>query len=322
MRSTTALARALDTLARHGRLPASAVSRTTEAALGRLLASGVLRRERAGGGSRLVVADAAALRRTIAALFPAGLEGALAASADLASRHQAVLHRGDAKAAARGAVAPVLLRGFGGVVLRRGEQELDLGAWTAAAGLAAIDLDPARPWQLAGTVAVVENLEPFRHAERLVPGLDAAVYAGGRLADRVSTWLAGPALAGCRFIHCGDYDPVGLDEYLRLRRLCPGRVTLHVPADLDARVARHGNRELLARSAAVLRRLRTCDDPAVLGVIAILDRHGRGLEQEALLGDPEDPQDAQDPQDPRDPQDPHAPGHNPETTAAEDPDHR
>jgi len=319
VRSTTALARALATLARHGRLPASAVNRTTEAALGRLLASGVLRRERAGGGSRLVVADAAALRQAITALFPAGLEGALTGRAGLDSRHQAVVRRGDAKAAARGAVAPVLLRGFGGAVLRRGEQELDLGAWTAAGGLAAIDLDPDRPWQLAGTVAVVENLEPFRHVELLVPGLDAAVYAGGRLPGRVSTWLAGPALAACRFIHCGDYDPVGLDEYLRLRRLCPGRVTLHVPADLEARVARHGNSELLARSTAVLRRLRACDDPAVLGVVAILDRHGRGLEQEAMLGDPEDPQ---DPQDPRDPQDPHAPGHTPEPTAPEDPDHR
>jgi hypothetical protein len=68
--------------------------------------------------------------------------------------------------------------------------------------------------------------------------------------------LGSPELAPCRFIHCGDYDPVGLDEFLRLKTAVKDRAHLHVPPDLDRSVREHGRPGLLADSTAVLGRLR------------------------------------------------------------------
>jgi hypothetical protein len=112
---------------------------------------------------------------------------------------------------------------------------------------------------------------------------DVALYASGRLSELALQWLGSPELSQCRFIHCGDYDPVGLDEFLRLKRIVGDRARLHIPANLREFVATYGRPELLCDSAAVLKRLRASIDPDVHSVIEILDETGCGLEQEVLL---------------------------------------
>jgi hypothetical protein len=86
-----------------------------------------------------------------------------------------------------------------------------------------------------------------------------------------------------RVLHFGDYDPVGLDEYLRLREACPGRAELYLPQGLERLFARYSKPGLLRGTEAVLRRLRDCGLPEVRRVVDLMDRHGAGLEQEALL---------------------------------------
>ncbi|MBI5015068.1 MAG: DUF2399 domain-containing protein [Deltaproteobacteria bacterium] len=177
----------------------------------------------------------------------------------------------------------MLLRGFGDAALRPDHETLAVASWTRRAGVAAIRIDDGPPWGFGGTVAVVENLEVFLHLERLGLACDLAVYAAGRLSGRALAWLASPALEESRFVHCGDCDPVGLDEYLRLLAACPGRVTLHLPEGLEECLATFGKAELLRASPEVLTRLRRHADPAVRRVVGWMDRHGAGLEQEALL---------------------------------------
>ena len=84
-------------------------------------------------------------------------------------------------------------------------------------------------------------------------------------------------------LHCGDYDPVGLDDYLRVKTACPGRTTLYLPANLEDLLVRYGKKELLQSSTAVLARLRKIEDQEVRQIVRLLDQHGVGLEQEALL---------------------------------------
>jgi hypothetical protein len=110
-----------------------------------------------------------------------------------------------------------------------------------------------------------------------------AVYASGRLSDLALQWLGSPELSQCRFIHCGDYDPVGLDEFLRLKKVVGDRARLHIPANLCALIATYGRPELLGDSQGVLKRLRGSADPDVRKVVEILNETGCGLEQEALL---------------------------------------
>jgi hypothetical protein len=283
MKATPALARALRRLLVDGRVPASAVGQRVATELRGLLDAGVLAAERRGGGERLILVDRAALEAAVARWFPAGLDAVIAADEPLASRADAVASRRDAKAAPRGATQPVLVRGFGDAVLRRGDDRLEVARLTTLAGYAALELAGGPPWRFDGRVAVVENLEPFRHVERVVPGVDLAVYAGGRLSGRLLAWLGGEGFANCSLIHWGDHDPTGVDDYLRLAAACPGPVELWMPEGLAGLFRRYGKPELVRDGASVLARLRRCDDPQVRAVVGLMDAYGAGVEQESLL---------------------------------------
>lgn len=284
MRATAAMARVLARLLADGNVPASSLSDRVRAELAGLFDAGVLGEERRGGGRRIVVADHRALQDVCGRWFPSGVETLLGEAGAPRSRIEAVASRRDAKAAPRSATEPVLVRGFGDAVLTRGRERLAVGKWTSAAGFAALELDPVAPWGFAGEVVVVENLEPFRRLEEIAPDVGLAVYAAGRLSARLLAWLAGEAMLGCRLRHWGDYDPVGVDEFLKLKARCGGRVEMVVPDGLDGLFERFGKAALLRDSEAVLRRVRQATDPTARFVVGLMDRHGCGLEQEALLG--------------------------------------
>jgi hypothetical protein len=176
----------------------------------------------------------------------------------------------------------ILLRGFGSCTLRAGEAVLPVAYWTELAGVASLRLDD-RQWGYDGVLAVVENLEVFWNFEKLETDAELALYAQGRLSGRILEWLASPAMSEARLLHCGDYDPVGMDEYLRLKAACPNRSNLFLPPDLEDLFTRYGKRELLGSNAAVLARLRKVEDKEVRRVVQLMDRYGVGLEQEVLL---------------------------------------
>lgn len=138
-------------------------------------------------------------------------------------------------------------------------------------------------WALTASIAIVENLECFLHFEKMTVAADVALYASGRMSELALQWLGSPELSQCRFIHCGDYDSVGLDEFLRLKKVVGDRARLHIPANLRDLVATYGRPELLCDSEAVLKRLRGSADPDVYKVVKTLDETGCGLEQEVLL---------------------------------------
>jgi hypothetical protein len=137
---------------------------------------------------------------------------------------------------------------------------------------------------MSGTIAVIENAEPFWYHERILPSVDLAIYATGNMSARLIDWLSSAAMANCSFIHWGDYDPRGLCEYLRLHEACPGRVTTYVPNDIELLLQRFGNRDLLIKQAKDLERLRDSQsDPIIDEMVGLFDQYRRGLEQEVLL---------------------------------------
>lgn len=239
---------------------------------------GVLREERSGAGRHIRLHDRVALEQWIRTHYPSGLSGV---SGDLGHRAESVANYRDSKRAGSLAVSLVHLRGFGNTELRRRGAVLPLADMTRAYGVVGLAVDPRDAWQIAGTVAIVENLEFFMHVERLIPQADAALYSAGRVDGRVLQWLA--AQQDVRALHAGDYDPVGLDEYLKVRAAFGDRADLFVPDDFEELVVTYGQSELLTRSLAVYRRVRLHADERVKAVLDVLDRHGRGLEQEALL---------------------------------------
>jgi len=276
-----ALAEKLGLLLEHGRLSYSRLTDRERIRLQSLFDSGVLETRRSGAGKVVVLQSRAALEDFVVKNYPAGLEGS---QNTLMPRSKAVAEFRDSKKAQENCSPVVLLRGFGNCELRVGEEVLPIVHWTELAGVAALCLED-RPWAFSGVLAVVENLEVFQNFEKI--GIDAqlALYAHGRLSGKILNWLSSPGMAHAGIIHCGDYDPVGLDEYLRIKAACPGRTRLHLPANLEELFSLYGKRELLEldRSAAILARLRKIDDQEILRVVTLIDQYGVGLEQEALL---------------------------------------
>lgn len=233
---------------------------------------------KAGGGRRVELRDAAALANWIRATYPAGLDGV---SPRLPARAEAAMNFRDTKRGRPLDVALVHVRGFGHARLVRDGAEHPIATLTATFGAASVVLDPSRPWQFQGRIGVVENLEVFLAVERLEPALDVAVWAAGPLNGLVLDWLA--SQSGVSVVHFGDYDPIGLSEYLRLRAALGPRATLFVPADFEELLQKYGQRGLLAKSTAVFARVRKDADDAAKAVVAVIERHGLALEQETLL---------------------------------------
>lgn len=271
-------------LLERGDVPASAVGRGNLAALRSLFEAGILERARVGAGRIIRVRQRAAVEALARGLYPLGLEPVAPTDATTPRAHAIATTR-NAKRSWRAAAEPVLLRAFHPVALRGPEgRSLDVFGLTTLAGVAALTLTETPAWVLAGRLAVVENLELFYGVERVIPDVDLALYAGGRLSGRVLAWLGGEAMHAAQVLHVGDFDPVGMSEFLRLKAACGPRATLHVPANLAILIRRYGKPTLLGgRNSAVLRTLRASGDPAVAAVVALMDETGCGLEQEALL---------------------------------------
>jgi len=275
-----ALAKLLGTLLTEGSAPLSMFSASARAALGPQFAAGILQEERSGAGARVAVRNKAVLAAFAAQLFPSGLNTAPAGDTPRAT---AVGYYRDAKAAGTTVAEPVLIRAFNNMVFERKGKTLPAATLTGEYGAAAFLLKEPPFWGCGGTLAVVENLESFLCYEKMKIAADAAVYAGGKMSGRMLAWFASTEMSGCSFLHCGDYDPVGMDEYLRLKEACGSRVKLHIPANIEDLFKKYGKRELLMDSEPVLRRLRATKDPDALRIIELMNACNTGLEQEILL---------------------------------------
>ncbi len=276
------LAERLRELLSYGSIPASALSARQCRRLSPLFDSGVLEEERAGAGRRITVQNRQALAAFSRKLFPSGFEYT-ARTPGIMPRAHGVLAFRDAKTARTTWAEPVLLRGFGAAVLSGPGGVLPAAELSMLAGLAAIRLEEPFAWGFSGSVAVAENLEFFLSFEAAGLKCDLVIYAGGRLSDRVIAWLASPLMEACSVIHCGDYDPAGLQEYLRLREAMGSRAGLYVPDNIERLLKKYGRAGLVRNQAHILSGIRSCAVPEVLDVLDIIERYGLGLEQEVLL---------------------------------------
>lgn len=275
-----AFARLIRRLQAEGQVARSQFSGRSLKDLRSLFDAGVLTQERSGAGMVVTLRKPEALQGFYLSRYPSAgkaVGGPPRASAVGMLRNAKRIRRTD--------MEPVLLRAMKSINCSRNDVQSDLQAATNQTGAACLILESGRFWTLTTSIAVVENLECFLHFEKMCVAADLALYAAGRLSDLALTWLRSTEMSQCRFIHCGDYDPVGLDEFLRLKTAVGERASLYLPANLKALIAKYGRRKLLRDSEAVLKRLRCTSDPAVRQVLNILDETGCGLEQEVLLID-------------------------------------
>jgi hypothetical protein len=227
-----------------------------------------------------VVRDSSVLANFIAQSFPN------ATSVSALQRVQSVAKYRDSKVLANDCPEIVPLRVFEPNAVQTANESATAMQWTSEHGVCAILLRAGRSYRLEGTVALIENPALFFEIEKLAPRLSVAILGRGRASDRLIDWLAeGIHHRVERVIHFPDYDPVGLSEFLRIRAKLGTRIELFSPADLHARFQKFSNPALLLplKSSALLAGLRQSHNDSVRAVVAMIDEHGGGLEQESLL---------------------------------------
>ena len=252
-----------------------------KAILPALLDCGAVRRVLTGRAVRICVANEEAMAAFLGDRLPLGLE---IPDTEPTSRSEAVRLHGNAKACQTSAAKGVFVRSLKpGVQFTSGRGVLPIYELTVLAGGAAVAIEEPNPWCFAGQVALVENEEAFWQHERALPEADLAVFGIGRVSGRVLRWLAGPGFAECRFLHWGDYDAVGIAEYVRVRNALPGRVRLHVPDNIEHLLSIHGERDRYEDQLPALSGLRGDSEALVTHMVQLFDKYRRGLDQELLL---------------------------------------
>ena len=267
-------------LLEQGAMPRSACSSSLLDTLRPVLDAGVVVEERSGGGRRLVVRDPSALQDFSRQRFPD-----IPVSAGLSSRAAGVARFRDSKTFASDTPEIVSVRAWSEQALLRNGQPVGAALATAHHGIFAFLLLAAERYVLRGPCALVENPAAFTQFDSFQLQVGLAIHGHGRASNRLLYWLSTMTSSDFHLLHLPDYDPAGLSEFERLRSRLGDRVRLYLPYDLDHQFARFSNHTLLKKinSQAMLASLRRSASPEVRHVVALIDRHNAGLEQEALL---------------------------------------
>jgi hypothetical protein len=271
------------------RLAGSDLSTQARKQLRPLFVGGVLVAETSGRGEIVEVRKPEQLLTWVRLTFPS-FEGQWQGPAEF-GRAQSIALRRSSKAAGSGIGAGVLhLRAMAegrGTATVNGVN-FPVRELTAQHGVAACLIRPDTQIEFIGQTVLIENLECFLNAERILPEASIFLNGAGRLSDQLIACLGRSTFSPAPVVHFPDYDPVGLSDYLRLKVLLGPRVVLYLPSDIERRFAALGDQRLISekpRNRALLEKLATerwpCPESKM--VFDLIKESGAGLEQESLL---------------------------------------
>ncbi|MDH2918843.1 MAG: hypothetical protein PXX73_06595 [Sideroxydans sp.] len=289
MQPLNPLASLLHQLFTTGEIARSKISSRIRKELSGLFDLGALREEKRSGGWVVLVTNVESVRRFADRRFPSGLFGEDDTSEG--RRTQSLNRFGDTKSMPGLDFEFVLLRAFGDAqvvtTMLNNKVKIDAPEITCQTGCIALTLhdsgDLTELPQIRGNVATVEGPELFYRFDWASVDVSVAVLTNGRMSDRMLNWVTSAMIEGA-LTHFGDYDPVGLDEYRRLKERAP-RATFYMPEDLESHFKenRFLKPALMDKSSKLLPRLVQSRDTDILKVIDLMRRYGGGVEQEVLI---------------------------------------
>ncbi len=230
------------------------------------LTAGFVELERRGGSSTFRVINREALREIFHQKFPGEAE-------DDGSAVDNVRAYGDSKARARISQNVCLIRGWQIAIING--QEVNMNEMTNQFGLFAASLGNISN----NRICIVENLDSFRQAEKVIGKDWLFLHAYGRVGKE---WLQ---KIDCReMLVFSDYDFVGLEEFLRVREVFP-EARFFMPEQYELlwvtyakSLKKRGDGEQLAT-----RRVSESQHTVVVSIREQLLRTGKFLEQQALF---------------------------------------
>ena len=134
---------------------------------------------------------------------------------------------------------------------------------------------------LTGKLVLIENIESFLNSDDYFPNCDIAVYYSGNMSDSLINYLNE---SECTIVFFPDYDPVGMNNYCKIKDKLGDRVELFVPQNISELfesssyriIDKNKNREILAN----LNRRSLPDE--VIPIIQLIQKHHGGAEQELV----------------------------------------
>lgn len=273
-------AKLLRTLLDTNSVPISSISKRNSKKLRTLFDTNVLEVKSIGAGKSVFVNHHDYLESYAKKHYPSGLDAAITGTK---TRADSIAVFKDSKRSYKSDREVVLIRTFSNqesFSLVLNGHKLPVQHWCKKAGCAAMQIKDSDSLSVNGSIGTVENLELFWGFEKLNVDVDLIFWTGGRMSTRFLDCLQ--VDCGFQIIHFGDYDPVGVDEYLRLKGKYH-RASFHIPENLEVLFKKYGNEEILQKSQAIYKRLRGSQDKQVKNVVSLMSRYNCGLEQEALL---------------------------------------
>ena len=201
--------------------------------------AGVVVERRSNGGRQFVVENPKKFQERLNAAFPN-----FELSPDAPSRVLGVALYRDSKALKADTPDILTLRSWSESAFRKG-QWLPTVASTSSYGVFSVVLTKNCGYTLHGRWALVEGPVMFLNFERVGYDCPAVMYGSGRISGRVLDWLSNQVAEDFHLVHFPDYDPVGLCEFLRLKRALGSRVSLYTPNELGERFKQSSKRSLL-----------------------------------------------------------------------------
>ena len=134
-------------------------------------------------------------------------------------------------------------------------------------------------WSVSGRIVLIENLEPFLHAEIVHADIDFAVYYAGTISSLVLKWLS---TQNVDILMAPDYDPVGLSQFEKVRT--EANCDLWIPENIAEKFKSFHKKETLSKqnNRSILSTLLEKNDldTDTVRVLELISEFQGGLDQE------------------------------------------
>jgi hypothetical protein len=265
-------------LLENGRVTSSNVPRSARSEIERLKDQGIIAWDRAGRGGVYTIDDRGAIQTLLENTGYHGSTDTLTSKARAVASHKDA-HRG------KDDTLLLMLSATHKVFWYNNGVKVSLFKIVQDCGIASILIKPGDDWQTDQPIALVENMDLLVHAHRYFKKIEfrgSVLYYSGWVSKRTIAWLK--TLKNTPVTIFPDYDPVGIKNYLTLKKELP-HLNIYIPENLPELLNRYGDPERLKTSTGRKLIEQTKDEKALL-IYSLLLKYGAGLHQEGLmLGD-------------------------------------
>lgn len=227
-------------------LPVSSVSKSAKAEIENLRSIDLIGWERSGAGAKYFIVDKTAIEKLINSN---SYDGDLS---KLSSKAKAVALHGNAHKGKDDSMLLLLSAVYDGVIWNNGRNTLNLYDYSSQFGVASLVVKIEDDWTSNKPIALVENLDLLIYTKLYFEkiGFDGAVlYYSGNLSGKLLKWL-NHKKRGASYIMFPDYDIVGLNNYIRVKKALGNMLSMYIPDNLLELLLGHGDENTLITTQA------------------------------------------------------------------------